>query len=158
MLKEWLYIAGLLMTISLYLNTSQHDAVVSCWNKFMFLNIRYYIKYHPSNFLEVRWCNAHPLGLYMRYPSRPKGYRDVEYPGTTFCGYISFAVLLRLGLYWAQLRFTKVTSYTHDNCKYSFQWNDMIGSLDDQEEDLEIERLDQNRCRRTGLYNKRITF
>jgi hypothetical protein len=72
------------------------------------------------------------------------------------CGYISFEVLLRLELYWAQLGFTKVTSYTHGNCKYSFQWNDMIGSLDDQEEDSEIEWLNQIQCRRTGLYKKSV--
>ena len=51
------------------------------------------------------------------------------------CGYISFEVLL-----WVEHN-TKATSYTHDNCKYLFQWNDMIGTLDDQEEDSEIERL-----------------
>ena len=50
MLKEWLYIAGLLMTIFFYLNTSQHNAVVSCWNnKFVFLKNRYYIS-HVVNF------------------------------------------------------------------------------------------------------------
>jgi len=30
MLKEWLYIAGLLVTIFFYLNISQHNAAVSC--------------------------------------------------------------------------------------------------------------------------------
>ena len=39
--------------------------------------------------------------------------------------------------YWAQLGFTTVTSYTYDNCTYSFQWNNMTGTLDDQEEDCD---------------------
>ena len=55
MLKEWLYIAGLLMTIFIYLNTSQHNAVFLCWNKFMLLKNHYYISH-----VEVRRCK----GLY----------------------------------------------------------------------------------------------
>ena len=66
--------------------------------------------------------------------------------------------------YWAQLGFIKVTSYIYDNCRYSFQWNNMTGTLDDQEEDCDKSLLrnratpatDQNRCRHTTIYERSV--
>jgi len=54
------------MTIFFYLNTSQHNAVVSCWNKFMFLKNRYYISH-------VGDCARHPTSD----PSLPTGRTDL---------------------------------------------------------------------------------
>ena len=64
---------------------------------------------------------------------------------------------------WAQLAFTKVTS-PYDNCRYSFQWNNMTGTLDNQEEDCDksflriwaTPAIDQNLCGHTSIYERSV--